>query len=59
MEQTLLETQHTEGHLSGTWDSGDQWGKTGGRIYATCLRLLMLEVPYRHLPLYQLVEPEK
>ena len=59
MEQTLLETQHTEGHLSGTWDSEDSYDKTGGRIYATCLRLLMLEVPYRHLPLYQLVEPEK
>jgi hypothetical protein len=59
MEETLLKTQHTEGHLSGTWDSKDRWEETGGRIYTTCLRLLMLEVPYRHLPLYQLMEPER
>ena len=49
----LIETQHKDGKLAGTWDPKDQWEISGGRIYATSLRLLMLEVYYRHLPIYQ------
>ena len=30
----------------------DTWGRSGGRHYVTCMNLLMLEVYYRHLPLY-------
>ncbi len=52
----LLDTQHKEGALSGTWDPKDQWESSGGRIYSTSLRLLMLEVSYRHLPLYQIIK---
>ncbi len=51
----LVETQHKDGPLLGTWDPTDQWEKGGGRIYATSLRVLMLEVYYRHLPLYQVI----
>ena len=37
----------------GSWAPDDaKWGKSGGRHYTTCLNLLMLEVYYRHLPLY-------
>jgi hypothetical protein len=41
--------------MLGTWDPKDQWEKGGGRIYATSLRILMLEVYYRHLLLYQVI----
>jgi hypothetical protein len=53
LRDMLVATQHKDGHLAGTWDPKDQWEGPGGRIYATSLRLLMLEVYYRHLPLYR------
>jgi len=53
MRHTLLQSQEKQNHLSGTWKPSDQWEKRGGRIYSTSLRLLMLEAPYRHLPLYR------
>ena len=57
----LLETgQVKKGPLAGSWDPAapvpDRWGHAGGRIYLTALNLLMLEVYYRHLPLFQSLE---
>ncbi len=52
----LVESQLTDGPMAGTWDPKDQWEKSGGRIYSTSLRTLMLEVYYRHLPIYQVIE---
>jgi hypothetical protein len=52
----LIATQSQKGPTAGTWDPRDQWEKRGGRIYATSLRVLMLEVYYRHLPIYQVIE---
>ena len=52
----LVSTQETRGALAGSWRPVDQREKAGGRLYATALRLLMLEVYYRHLPLYQQLE---
>ena len=49
----LTQTQVSEGPLSGTWNPRDNWETSGGRIYATAIKLLMLEVYYRHLPLYE------
>ncbi len=46
--------QRTYGAEAGSWDDHDQYENHGGRIMATSLRLLMLEVYYRHLPLYHL-----
>lgn len=52
----LTRTQVQEGPLAGSWHpSGripDRWGPQAGRIYVTALHLLMLEVYYRHLPLF-------
>ena len=50
----LLETtQETQGPSAGSWNpDGAKRGHAGGRHYVTCLNLLMLEVYYRHLPLY-------
>jgi hypothetical protein len=56
LRDLLVATQHTKGGLAGTWDPLDPREKSGGRIYSTSLRLLMLEVYYRHLPLYQQLE---
>jgi hypothetical protein len=52
----LIETQQTTGKNAGTWNPIDRWEKSGGRVYATSLKLLMLEVYYRHLPLYEELE---
>jgi hypothetical protein len=52
LREILLKTQIKDGHQAGTWDVRDNWEQQGGRIYSTCLRLLMLEAYYRHLPLY-------
>jgi len=57
----LVGSQLQAGPLSGSWDPGgpivaDRWGAAGGRIYVTAMHLLMLEVYYRHLPLYQTLE---
>jgi len=49
----LVQTQVKEGPLAGTWDLRDNWEKAGGRVYSTAAKLLILEVYYRHLPLYE------
>lgn len=46
--------QVKEGAERGSWNpGGDRWGHHGGRLYTTCLSLFMLEVYYRHLPIYK------
>jgi len=54
--ELLVKTQHKSGGNAGTWDAKDNWEKSGGRVYATSIKLLMLEVYYRHLPLYDQLE---
>jgi hypothetical protein len=42
------------GAEKGSWSSvDDEWGTKGGRLYHTCLSIYMLEVYYRHLPIYK------
>jgi hypothetical protein len=60
----LTETQVQDNTvLRGSWDPlhplPDRWGREGGRIYVTALNLLMLEVYYRHLPIYKTLNDEK
>ena len=53
MRQLLPENQTQTGPEKGSWSPhGDRWGPHGGRLYVTCMSLYMLEVYYRHLPLY-------
>ena len=58
----LIDNQQTAGPLAGSWDPlgphPDRWGREAGRIYVTAMHLLMLEVYYRHLPLYRNLEGE-
>jgi hypothetical protein len=53
LRDLLVSTQEKQGGVAGSWKPVDTREKPGGRLYATALRLLMLEVYYRHLPLYQ------
>ena len=54
MRQLLPENQEKRGAERGSWEpAGDRWGDAGGRLYVTCLSLYVLEVYYRHLPIYQ------
>jgi hypothetical protein len=56
LRDLLVSSQARGGTLAGSWKPVDGREKPGGRLYATALRLLMLEVYYRHLPLYQQLE---
>ncbi len=48
MRDLLIDSQSTEGHESGSWAPQGGHDGTGGRVYATSLSLLTLEVYYRH-----------
>jgi hypothetical protein len=53
MRQAVPEQQIKTGDERGSWSPGnDQWGQHGGRLFTTCLSIYMLEVYYRHLPIY-------
>jgi len=61
LSKLLTSSQVRTGALAGSWDPTgpgvpDRWGAAGGRLYVTSMQLLMLEVYYRHLPLYQNLE---
>jgi hypothetical protein len=56
LRDLLVAAQSKDGPTAGSWDPRDGWEQQGGRLYATSLRLLMLEVYYRHLPLYGALE---
>lgn len=49
----LVRTQAQAGHERGSWHFPDVHGDVGGRLYSTAMAALILEVYYRHLPLYQ------
>ncbi|QDV72389.1 hypothetical protein [Botrimarina mediterranea] len=49
----LVEQQATRGHERGSWWIEGPHNDRGGRLYATALATMTLEVYYRYLPLYQ------
>ena len=59
ISEHLLATQATRGHESGSWFFEDQEqddipdARKGGRLYMTTMSTMILEAPYRYLPLYQ------
>ena len=58
MKQQLLTTQINTGHAAGSWTpaggSGENsnFDQKGGRLYTTCMSIMVLEVYYRYLPIY-------
>jgi hypothetical protein len=54
MRDYLVATQGTKGHEAGSWyfDGTDHGSAAGGRLYCTAMSTMILEVYYRHLPLY-------
>lgn len=62
MRDLLVEKQSRSGKERGSWDpvrpTPDRWGAHAGRLYVTCLSIYILEVYYRHLPLYSSVKLE-
>jgi hypothetical protein len=63
MREILPNKQEKKGPEMGSWHptggKADQWGYHGGRLYVTCLSIYILEVYYRHLPLYATAHNEK
>lgn len=54
MRDLLPRRQEKEGKERGSWNpEGFRWDAEGGRLFITCLSTYMLEVYYRHLPIYQ------
>ncbi len=56
MREAMPRQQVRSGSEAGSWDPTrptlDTWAPHGGRLYVTCLSIYMLEVYYRHLPIY-------
>jgi len=53
MRDQLIKTQSQKGHEKGSWHVGDGHGGKGGRLYDTSMSTMILEVYYRHLPIYR------
>jgi hypothetical protein len=53
MRDQLVNSQATRGTEAGSWYiAGDHGSDRGGRIYCTSMATMILEVYYRHLPIY-------
>ena len=54
MRDSLVESQSKNGHEVGSWFArgGDHGSDVGGRIYCTAMSTMILEVYYRHMPIY-------
>lgn len=53
VRELLISEQVKDGEYAGSWEPRDPWSGYGGRIYATAIATLSLEVYYRYLPLYK------
>jgi hypothetical protein len=53
MRDYLVNAQDdSDTHRAGSWYFRDQHGQVGGRLYTTAMAVMILEVYYRYLPLY-------
>ncbi len=53
LRDRLVAAQDTKGHAKGSWYfSRDPWVDRGGRLYCTSMATMILEVYYRHMPIY-------
>ena len=49
--EAVVKSQRTDGDASGSWDPVGPWGYVGGRVYATAIQTLTLEVYHRYTSL--------
>ena len=54
MREQLVKSQIPSGHMAGSWDmpGGGHVNERGGRLYVTSMATMILEVYYRHMPIY-------
>ncbi|MEZ6150698.1 MAG: prenyltransferase/squalene oxidase repeat-containing protein [Pirellulaceae bacterium] len=52
LRDDLIDSQVAQGHAAGSWLPTDAHSEKGGRLYSTSLATMILEVYYRHMPLY-------
>lgn len=52
MRDYIVSTQSAQSHEAGSWYFPDPYGDRGGRLYNTAMAIMILEVYYRHMPLY-------
>ena len=52
MRDWLVRTQDKAGHQNGSWMMSGGHTRAGGRLYCTAMATMILEVYYRHLPIY-------
>jgi hypothetical protein len=53
MRDFLVNSQDKNAHQTGSWFmNGDHGSTHGGRIYCTSMATMILEVYYRHMPIY-------
>lgn len=52
LRDELIKSQVSKGHAAGSWEASGAHSAKGGRLYATSLATMILEVYYRHMPLY-------
>ena len=53
LRDRLVKTQSKYGHERGSWYFHDKHSLAGGRLYNTAICTMILEVYYRHMPLYR------
>ncbi len=49
LKKALTDSQCLGGCVHGSWDPVGKWGMVGGRVYATAINALTLEIYYRYL----------
>lgn len=52
-EQLVTSQDQSDTHQAGSWYFPDPHGQVGGRLYTTAMAVMILEVYYRYLPLYE------
>jgi len=53
LREFLIRTQSRQGCESGSWYFQDRYCDVGGRLLNTALAVMILETPYRYMPLYR------
>ena len=53
VRELLIQTQSRWGCEAGSWHFPDRYGNVGGRLLSTSLAAMILETPYRIMPLYR------